>query len=165
MSQKHKHKKLMKNSWDLTGLIGKREKVGSTKSTGEPDAVKWFFKTVSTDRRTIFIFAIYFMFRKLSAFAWEQKNALSTGAWSRATQAFCRFSTPTSVEFESSVSSKKVRAEVAIKFSNFGQNFPTAAKLSNFRRNFLPYIRNLLATRSIIDPYYFIFQQLSSTNA
>ena len=106
-----------------------------------------------------------FMFRKLSAFALEQKNVLSTGAWSRATQAFCRFSTPTSVEFESSVSSKKVRAEVAIKFSNFGQNFPTAAKLSNFRRNFLPYIRNLLATRSIIDPYYFIFQQLSSTNA
>ena len=76
------------------------------------------------------------MFRKLSAFAWEQKNALSTGAWSRATQAFCRFSTPTSVEFESSVSSKKVRAEVAIKFSNFGQNFPTAAKLSNFSETF-----------------------------
>jgi len=39
------------------------------------------------------------MFRKLSAFALEQKNALSNGAWSIATQAFCRFSTPTSVPF------------------------------------------------------------------
>ena len=28
--------------------------------------------------------SIYFMFRKLSAFAWEQKNALTIGAWSRA---------------------------------------------------------------------------------
>ena len=26
MSQKHKHKKIMKNSWDLTGLIGKKRK-------------------------------------------------------------------------------------------------------------------------------------------
>ena len=34
----------MKNSWDWTGLTGKKERVGSTKSTGEPDAVKWFWK-------------------------------------------------------------------------------------------------------------------------
>ena len=51
ISQKHKDKKLMKNSWDLTGIeikSEKREKVGSTKSTGEPDAIKWFWKTVTS---------------------------------------------------------------------------------------------------------------------
>ena len=38
---------------------GKREKFGRIKSTGEPDAVEWFWKTVSLVRWTIFLFAIY----------------------------------------------------------------------------------------------------------
>ena len=42
MSQKHEHKKLMKQSRDLTGSTGKRENVGSKKSIDEPDAVKLF---------------------------------------------------------------------------------------------------------------------------
>ena len=51
----------------FTRLNGrKREKFGKMKSTGEPDAVKWFWKKVSLVWRTIFHFAIYVVFEKLA---------------------------------------------------------------------------------------------------
>ena len=59
-----------KKSWKyqrFTRLNGtKREKFGRMKSTGEPDAVKWFWKTVSLVRWTIFLFAIYFVIEILT---------------------------------------------------------------------------------------------------
>ena len=51
----------------FTRLNGKkRENFGRMKSTGEPDVVKWFWKTVSIVRWTIFLFAIYFVIEILT---------------------------------------------------------------------------------------------------
>ena len=50
------------------------------------------------------------MFRKLSAFAWEQKNPLSTGARSSASLAFCRKPTPGSVGYMIKAKSALFRA-------------------------------------------------------
>ena len=68
-SDKWKHKNIAKYQ-RFTRLNGpKREKLGRMKSTGKPDAVKWFWETVSLVQWSIFLFAIYVAIQILTVYA------------------------------------------------------------------------------------------------
>ena len=67
-SDKWKQKNIAKYQ-RFTRLNGpKREKLTRMKSTGEPNAVKWFWKTVSLIQWTIFLFAIYVVIQILTVY-------------------------------------------------------------------------------------------------
>ena len=42
--------------------------------TGEPDGLNWWFKNVSTDKQSVFIFAIELLYEKSQVSAWISKN-------------------------------------------------------------------------------------------
>jgi len=80
-SKKQKTKKTLKNTRDPPGQTEKRENLGKTKSTGEPDAAKWFRKKACLTRKMIIIPSKHITTETATASAvkgWNREKTITT---------------------------------------------------------------------------------------